>query len=77
MMKSKVNQKLKAVQFHRLHHSGRLLILPNIWDILGAKLLEDIGYTGIATASASIAYSNGYNDGEKIPFNDFLISWLK
>ena len=62
----------KAKQFYNLHHSGRLLILPNIWDVLGAKLLEDLGYPAVATASASVAYSNGYNDGENIPFTDVL-----
>lgn len=62
----------KAKQFYNLHHSGRLLILPNIWDVLGARLLEDLGYPAVATASASVAYSNGYNDGENIPFTDVL-----
>ncbi|MCO5948584.1 isocitrate lyase/PEP mutase family protein [Mucilaginibacter flavidus] len=56
----------------QLHHNGKLLILPNIWDSLGAILLENLGYPAVATASASIAFSNGYPDGEKIPFNDLL-----
>ena len=56
----------------QLHHNGKLLVLPNIWDPLGASLLESIGYPAIATASASIALSNGYPDGEKIPFTDLL-----
>lgn len=72
-MKNKFNQKEKALQLYQLHHSDNLLVLPNIWDILGAKLLENIGFPVIATASASIAFANGYNDGEKIPFNDLLI----
>ena len=62
----------KAKQLYDLHHTGTLLILPNIWDVLGAKLLEDLGYRAIATASASVAYANGYNDGENIPFDDVL-----
>lgn len=71
-----VNQKEKASQFHQLHHSGKLLVLPNIWDPLGATLLESLGYPAIATASAAVAWGNGYNDGEKIPF-DFLLKILK
>ncbi len=62
----------KAEQFHRLHHADEMLILPNIWDTLGALLMADLGYPAVATASASVAYSNGYNDGENIPFNDVL-----
>ncbi|MGN6193730.1 MAG: isocitrate lyase/PEP mutase family protein [Ginsengibacter sp.] len=62
----------KEKQFHQLHNNGQLLVLPNIWDPLGAKLLEEIGYKAVATASASIAFSNGYDDGQKIPFNNLL-----
>src|SRR5678815_4572206 len=69
---SKLTQAEKAKHLHQLHHSGKLLILPNIWDVLGAKLLEDLGYAAIATASAAVAYSNGYNDGENIPFTEVL-----
>lgn len=72
MVTNKSTQVEKAKQLHQLHHSGKLLILPNIWDVLGAKLLEDLGYAAIATASAAVAYSNGYNDGENIPFTEVL-----
>ena len=67
-----LNQQHKAKQFRDLHHSGRLLILPNIWDPLGALLLENLGFRAVATASASVAFSNGYDDGENIPFNTLL-----
>ena len=62
----------KANLFKQLHHNGRLLVLPNVWDPLGALLLESLGYPAVATASAAIAFSNGYPDGEKIPFDDLL-----
>ena len=65
-------QQKKANQFYDLHHSKDLLVLPNIWDPLGAKLLEDLGYPAVATASAAIAFSNGYDDGENIPFENVL-----
>ncbi|MES2418372.1 MAG: isocitrate lyase/phosphoenolpyruvate mutase family protein [Bacteroidota bacterium] len=71
-MPNKLNQKEKALQLHQLHQTNQLLVLPNIWDVLGAKLLESIGYQAIATASAAIAFTNGYHDGEKIPFADLL-----
>lgn len=71
-MKNTYTQKDKALQLHQLHQGKDPLILPNIWDVLGAKLLEDTGYAAIATASASIAFTNGYLDGEKIPFDNLL-----
>jgi len=69
-------QSEKEKQFYQLHHNDRLLVLPNIWNPLGAMLLEDIGFKAVATASASIALSNGYQDGENIPFDE-LIAILK
>lgn len=66
-------QSEKENQFKQLHQNGELLVLPNVWEPLGARLLESLGYKAVATASASIAYSNGYQDGQKIPFEDLLL----
>jgi 2-methylisocitrate lyase-like PEP mutase family enzyme len=68
-----LTQQEKAKRFYDLHHSGKLLILPNIWDSLGALLLEDIGYPAVATASASVAFANGCDDGENITFKELLV----
>ncbi len=67
------SQQQKANVFRDLHFDKSLLVLPNIWDPLGAALLEDLGYPAIATASASIAYTHGVPDGENIQFSDLLI----
>src|SRR5262245_33966657 len=67
-----LTQQEKAQQFRNLHHSGTLLILPNIWDCLGANLLESLNYPAIATASASVAFTNGHDDGQKISFDSVL-----
>ena len=60
----------KEKLFHQLHHNNGLLILPNVWNPLTARLLEETGYKAVATASASIAFANGYQDGEKIPLKN-------
>jgi 2-methylisocitrate lyase-like PEP mutase family enzyme len=65
-------QPAKGKILYDLHHNGKLLVLPNVWESLGAAMLEDIGYPAVATASGATAFSNGYHDGEKIPFNDLL-----
>ena len=72
-MKINISQKEKAERLRKLHHADKMLVLPNIWDALGALLLESLDYPAIATASAAIAYANGYNDGEKIPFTELLL----
>src|SRR5215831_5164841 len=71
-----MQQVRKAKRFFDLHHSGKLLVLPNIWDPLGALLLENLSFPAVATASAAIAFTNGHDDGEKIPF-DSLLALLK
>lgn len=63
---NKALQIQKAEQLLRLHHDPKLLILPNIWDPIGARLLEGLGYPAAATASAAVAFSLGYDDGQKI-----------
>jgi 2-methylisocitrate lyase-like PEP mutase family enzyme len=65
-------QKKRAQRFLELHHDRNLLILPNIWDPLGARLLAQLGYPAVATASAAVAYSLGYDDGERISFPAML-----
>lgn len=72
LMTSNLTQQAKALLFYELHHNDRMLVLPNIWDALGALLLESIGHPAIATASAAIAYTNGYDDGEQIPFDNVV-----
>ena len=74
MLKNEALQR-KAKTFRDLHFGESLLILPNIWDPLGAAMLEELGYPAIATASASIAYTHGLPDGENIRFSE-LISLL-
>ena len=56
----------KAERLRALHHAGRILVLPNIWDPGGARMMEWLGYPAVATASAAIAYSLGYDDGQRI-----------
>ncbi len=59
-------QRARAVRLLELHHSGRLLILPNVWNPIGARMLEASGYPAVATASAAISSSLGYLDGERL-----------
>jgi 2-methylisocitrate lyase-like PEP mutase family enzyme len=66
------SQLLKAELFRKQHTTGKLLILPNIWDPLGASLMEKIGYPSVATASVATSLAAGYVDGEKIPYSELL-----
>lgn len=60
------SQRRKADALRSLHARGDLLILPNVWSPIGARILQAKGYPVVATASAAISASMGYEDGEKI-----------
>lgn len=62
----------KAEQFRKLHHGPRLLLLPNAWDVVSARILEECGHPAIATSSAAVAFSLGYPDGQRISRDEML-----
>jgi 2-methylisocitrate lyase-like PEP mutase family enzyme len=66
------SQQQKAKKLLDLHQSNKILILPNIWDPLGASILQAEGFPAAATASAAISASLGYQDGEKIKLSSHL-----
>ncbi len=56
-----------AARFRAAHEQGRLLVLPNAWDAASARLVETSGAEAIATSSAAVAWSLGYQDGQHLP----------
>jgi 2-methylisocitrate lyase-like PEP mutase family enzyme len=60
---------LKSDTFRKLH--SHFFILPNAWDAISAKILEECGFEAIGTTSAGIAASKGYQD-RTIPFQTAL-----
>jgi 2-methylisocitrate lyase-like PEP mutase family enzyme len=65
-------QAQKAEQFRKLHHGPRMLVLPNAWDVVSARILEECGHPAIATSSAAVAFSRGYPDGQRISRDEML-----
>src|SRR5580700_1593138 len=59
--------------FRNLHRGPGLLLLPNAWDAITARLIERLGAKAIATTSAGLAWSRGYADGNALP-DDQLIA---
>jgi 2-methylisocitrate lyase-like PEP mutase family enzyme len=61
-----MSQSDKAALFRRLHQGPGILILPNVWDVASARIVEQAGFPAIATSSAGVAFALGYPDGEWI-----------
>jgi len=62
----------KFKKFTDLHQSAGLFVLPNAWNAKSALLFQEKKFPAIATSSAAVANSLGYEDGEEMPFNDYL-----
>jgi 2-methylisocitrate lyase-like PEP mutase family enzyme len=63
-----VDQHAKADLFRRLHFEPPILVLPNAWDVASAKILAAVpGCRALATTSAAVARSLGFEDGEQAP----------
>jgi len=65
-------QKSKANAFRAMHRGGKILRLPNAWDVASARVFEDAGFGAMATTSAGVAFSLGYPDGQKITREEML-----
>ena len=58
--------------FEALHRKGDPLVLINVWDVASASAMLDAGQRAIATSSGALAASQGFGDGERLPFDDLL-----
>jgi 2-methylisocitrate lyase-like PEP mutase family enzyme len=58
----------------RALHRGKILVLPNAWDVVSARIIEKAGFSAIATTSAGIAFSLGYPDGQEISREEMLLA---
>ena len=65
-------QRAKAEAFRAMHDRSRILVLPNAWDAMSARVIEAAGARAIATTSAGVAFSVGYPDGEAIPRDEMI-----
>lgn len=62
----------KAMQFRSLHRGPGALLLPNVWDVASARIIEEAHFPALGTTSAGIAFSLGHPDGQRIPREEML-----
>ena len=65
--------KSKFEEFKALHQVKELFVLPNAWDARSAKVLEEKGFKAVGTSSAAVASALGYDDGEHMSFEEYLM----
>ncbi|MDC0667956.1 isocitrate lyase/PEP mutase family protein [Nannocystis radixulma] len=54
----------RGALFRDLHAKPEIVVLPNPWDAGSARLFENLGFRGLATTSAGLAFALGRRDGD-------------
>src|SRR5436309_8076823 len=68
-----MDSRAKAAAFRRFHLEPPILVLPNAWDVASAVTLAALpGCRALATTSAAVARSLGWEDGEQAPADEML-----
>jgi 2-methylisocitrate lyase-like PEP mutase family enzyme len=68
----KSEQQRLAEDFRKLHSAPPILLLPNCWDPMSARIFEAAGFPAGATTSGGLAWALGYQDGEKAPWAEVV-----
>jgi 2-methylisocitrate lyase-like PEP mutase family enzyme len=61
-----------AKAFLARHRGPPVLLLPNAWDGMSARLFVAAGFDAIATTSGGVAWALGYPDGEETPWSEVV-----
>ena len=67
---TKAEQIILAERFRYLHRTPPILLLPNCWDPMSARLFENAGFPAVATTSGGLSWTLGYQDGEHAPWRE-------
>src|SRR6476660_3208320 len=62
----------RCERLRSLHQPGAPLLLPNAWDVATARAVVAAGFPVVATTSAGVAGTLGYEDHEGAPGDEML-----
>jgi 2-methylisocitrate lyase-like PEP mutase family enzyme len=68
-----IKMKSTFEEFNTLHQVKELFVLPNAWDARSAVILQQLGFKAIGTSSAAVASALGFDDGEHMSFDEYLM----
>lgn len=68
------NQVERAQALRQKYTSGQAFILPEVWDVASARVLQDAGFDVMGTSATAIAWVNGYRPHERVNIEDLLMS---
>jgi 2-methylisocitrate lyase-like PEP mutase family enzyme len=65
-------QARQAENFRNMHRGPALLLLPNAWDAISARIFAIAGFPAVATTSGGVSWALGYADGEAAPWPEVV-----
>jgi 2-methylisocitrate lyase-like PEP mutase family enzyme len=68
----RAQQQERATSFLARHRGAPVLLLPNVWDAMSAKLFVEAGFDALGTTSGGVAWALGYPDGEAAPWSEVV-----
>jgi len=69
---TRAQQTEMANSFLARHQTPPVLLLPNVWDAISARLFAAAGFDALATTSGGVAWALGYPDGEHAPWSEVV-----
>jgi 2-methylisocitrate lyase-like PEP mutase family enzyme len=61
------DQKEKARRFRKRLHARETFMLPEIWDVVSARIMADAGFDLIGISAVSMAWADGLNRDQRLP----------
>lgn len=67
---------MKSKILKKLLNSGKTLIMPDAYDSISAKLIENAGFKAVQCSSNGFSIAAGYNNGENVTLRE-NIEWTR
>jgi 2-methylisocitrate lyase-like PEP mutase family enzyme len=61
------DQKEKARRFRKRLHARETFMLPEIWDVVSARIMADAGFDLIGISAVSMAWADGLSRDQRLP----------
>src|SRR5215470_18704321 len=61
------DQKEKARRFRKRLHARETFMLPEIWDVVSARIMADAGFDLIVISAISMAWADGLSRDQRLP----------
>ncbi len=68
------DQKEKARRFRKRLQAREAFILPEVWDVVSARVMADAGFDLIGLSPVSIAWAQGLNKHERLTLEELVVA---